>query len=98
MEETIKREEVEFCDSTFFNDNEVHCYDLECADGHATGSKSYPEDNAPEQIEVTYPTLQEVLADEEKSAYVLRYCGLYNLKAEDINYADIMLAYGEIKR
>ena len=96
--ETIKREEVEFCDSTFFNDNEVHCYDLECADGHATGTKSYPEDNAPEQIEVTYPTLREVLADENMQVHVLCYCGLYDLTAADINYADIMLAYGVIKR
>lgn len=96
--ETIRKEEVEFCDSTFFNDSEVHCYDLECADGHATGTKSDPEDNAPEQIEVTYPTLREVLADENMQVHILCYCGLYDLKAEDINYADIMLAYGMIKR
>ena len=27
---------------------------------------------------------------------VLRYCGLYDLSAKDLNYGDLMLTFGEI--
>jgi hypothetical protein len=43
-----------------------------------------------------YPSLQEVLDSKALTNDVLRYCGLYDLSAKDLNYGDLMLTYGEI--
>jgi hypothetical protein len=92
----ILSKETIFQDPCFFHDDNEHYYDVECYDGHGIGTLVDEEDNAPKTIKVDYPTLKEVLADEEMSAYVLRYRGLYDLSAKDIRYDDIMLAFGEI--
>ena len=93
----ILSKEILFQDVCFFNDENEHTYDVECHDGYGIGTLADEDDNnAPKTIKVKYPTLAEVLADEEMSTYVLRYRGLYDLSAKDIRYDDIMLAYGEI--
>ena len=94
--DSILSKETLFQDFCFFNDENEHTYDVECFDGYGIGTLVDEEDNAPKTIKVDYPTLKEVLANEEMSAYVLRYRGLYDLSAKDIRYDDIMLAYGEI--
>lgn len=71
-------------------------YDLKCYDGYATGERICDTENAPKNIRLEYPTLEEVLADEEKVSYVLEYRGLYDLTPNDIHYGDIMMAYGEV--
>lgn len=43
-----------------------------------------------------YPSLQEVLNSKALTNDVLRYCGLYDLTAKDLNYGDLMLTFGEI--
>lgn len=43
-----------------------------------------------------YPSLQEIVSDDDKAKEVLTYCGLYDLKAKDILNGDIMLTYGTI--
>ena len=71
-------------------------YDLECYDGYATGERICDTENAPKNVRLEYPTLEEVLADEQKASYVLEYRGLYDLTPSDIHYGDIMMAYGEV--
>lgn len=75
--------------------NEVE-YALTCFDGYAIGQLTDDEPTAPETIKMTYPTLDEILADEEKANYVLEYRGLYDLTKEDIHFGDIMMAFGEV--
>ena len=43
-----------------------------------------------------YPSLQDVVNDEDMAQEVLTYCGLYDLTPKDLNYGDLLLAYGEI--
>lgn len=90
-------EEAMFCSPSFFGDDYEHCYDVDCCDGWASGALHDPNDDAPKTIKLTYPTLAEVLANEELTSYVLRYRGLWDCTKEDINYGDIMMALGEIQ-
>lgn len=91
-------EEVSFRDYEFFKDSQGHIYDVECFDGYGIGTNIDDEDDAPRTIKVIYPTLEEVLSNEKDTEYVLRYRGLYDLTPANINYDDIMMAYGKIKR
>ena len=71
--------------------------DVFCCNGYAI---------AVEQSEVdrnmcyflTYPILEDVLADQDMTNEVLTYCGLYDLQASDLNYGDIMLTYGKVDK
>lgn len=86
-----------FCAPSFFGDDYEHCYDVDCYDGWAIGTRCNLMDaDAPTAVLLTYPTLAEVLATDELSAYVLRYRGLYDLTPEDIHYGDIMMAFGAL--
>lgn len=78
-------------------DEEV-AYDIECYDGYGIGKLSDSENNtlAPSEIRMIYPTLKDVLSNEDEAEYVLKYRGLYDLTIEDIHYGDIMLALGEV--
>lgn len=72
-------------------------YDVECKDGEAIATIC--DDclgEAPRKVRLQYPTLDEVLADPEKSEYVLKYRGLHDLTPSDIHYGDIMLAFGDV--
>ena len=90
-------EDVELVDKEFFGDNEAHYYNIKCFDGHATAHKADEDDEiAPNVVEMTYPTLAEVLADKEKAKEVLDYRGLWDLKPSDIQYGDVMMCYGKI--
>ena len=97
MKEFYFEEDIELVDRNFFGDNEVHYYNIQCFDGHATAYKADEDDEiAPSVVEMTYPTLDDVLADDEKAEYVLEYRGLWDLKPSDITFGDIMIAYGKI--
>lgn len=47
---------------------------------------------------LTYPTLEQVLDNNDMCKEVLTYCGLYDLTSKDINFGDIMLTYSEISK
>lgn len=70
---------------------EVHCYDA-----IAYGRRTDNNENAPYFIKMSYPTRDEIIADEDKARYVLEYRGLFDLTTENIHYGDIMMAYGEV--
>lgn len=90
-------DDVQVWDEDFFGDSQEHTYNIQCFDGHATAYKADEDDEiAPNVVEMTYPTLAEVLADEEKAEEVLEYRGLWDLKPSDIHYGDIMMCYGKI--
>ena len=92
----ILKEEVYFCDEEVFGDKEEHSYDVKCYDGYAIGTPSKGETSSITQLRLVYPKRQSILGSEEESKYVLRYCGLYDLKPQDIHYGDIMTALGEV--
>ena len=43
-----------------------------------------------------YPILADILADEDAVAEVLTYRGLYDLRAENIHFGDVMMCYGMV--
>ena len=95
----IRESEVLFVDKWTFGDENEHSYDCDCCDGVAICTRTDPNDTTiPKQIKVTYPTLDEILADEDKCNHILRYCGLYDLKPSGIHYGDVMITYGEITK
>ena len=76
---------------SFPNVEEEGIYDLHCYDGYATGERTCDTEDCPKHIKMTYPTIKEVLEDEEMAGFILRYRGLRDLSASDIHYGDIML-------
>lgn len=93
----IFEEAIEFVDDDIFGNDMEHEYNCECKDGVAIGTLCDESDtNAPKKIKIEYPLLKEILEDEDKCDYILQYRGLYDLTASDINYGDIMMAYGDI--
>lgn len=98
MDKVIESE-VLFTDKRIFGDDHEHSYECDCCDGVAICTRTDPNDTTiPMQIKVTYPTLDKILADEDKCEQILRYRGLYDLKASDIHYGDVMMTFGEIER
>lgn len=95
MNEYYIEEDILFVDEALFGDSNEHSYDVVCYDGYGIAKKN-GDAGYPMELMLAYPTLAEVLADEEKSSYVLRYRGLWDLKPSDITYGDIMIAYGDI--
>lgn len=87
--------DVLFTDETIFGDNEEHTFVCTCFDGYAQCT-AVNEGESVTELEVTYPTLAEILADDEKCEEILVYRGLYDKDKEDIAYGDIMLKYGQI--
>lgn len=69
-------------------------FDCECYDGFAVCKNI--ETNT--KVIMTYPTLAEVLADEDLCDKILQYRGLYDLQAKDIHFGDIMMTLGEIEK
>lgn len=99
MKEFYFEDGIELVDKKFFGDNEVHIYNIKCFDGHATAYKDDEDDKiAPNVVELVYPTLAEVLANNKKAEKVLEYRGLWDLKPSDIHYGDIMMCYGKITK
>lgn len=92
----IYEDEITIFDEKLFGDDNEHYYSMECYDGYAIG-KTTEGDGIRPVIKMTYPKLDEVLADEKLSKYVLQYRGLYDLTPEDIHYGDVMMALGEIE-
>lgn len=98
----------EYCDfrySIYLYDEEIfggyaeYIFNVKCYDGYAIATRCGDEDNTNiEQVRLEYYTLAEVLANEILSNHVLRYNGLYDLSPSDINYGDIMMAYGRITK
>lgn len=95
--EYIPREGVYFVEVELFGDKEEHEFDCKCYDGVAFCYEVNSENVLPDLI-VEYPKRENVMKDEELCEYILRYCGLYDLGYEDINYGDIMLALGNINK
>lgn len=72
-------------------DAENNPYQCVCYDGYAICS-AYDSDN---KVELVYPKLAEVLANEELEEEVREYRGIPY--TEKIHFGDIMLRYGKIK-
>ena len=100
FEKFIKEESILL---TFPNVNKEIVYDVLCFDGVAIGQicpiQNDKEDIAkcPSEVKITYPTLEEVLANDDRADEVLTYRGLYDLTKEHIHYGDIMICLGEIQ-
>lgn len=95
----ILREEVYLYDEDLFADSDEHLFDVECYDGYAIATRCEDEDNTNiEEVRLEYYTLAEVLSNAFLSEQVLQYNGLYDLSPSDINYGDIMMAYGKITK
>jgi hypothetical protein len=92
----ILEEEILFQDVEIFGNDYEHSYNVTCYDGYAIGDLIDEEDDAPKHIRLEYPKIKEVIRDEDKSNYVLRYRGLWDLGIESINYGDIMISLGDI--
>ncbi len=92
----VHRDGVLFTDTGFFGDNEEHEYDCDCMDGHAYCVLADMSDHAPYSIEVEYPKMEE-LTDKQKDR-ILEWCGLYDLSYSDIDYGDVCVAFGTIKK
>ena len=71
-------------------------YDLKCYDGYATGVRTCDNENCPATIKMEYPLLAEILPYEHLVSHILTYRGLYDLRAENIHFGDVMMALGEI--
>lgn len=69
-------------------------FDCECYDGYAICA----DDETNTKVIMTYPTLAEVLADEDLCDKILQYRGLCDLQAKDIHFGDIMMTLGEIEK
>lgn len=72
-------------------------YDVDCYDGYAFATLTEDTENAglPKNVKLTYPTKAEVLANKSMTKEVLEYRGLYDLKAKDIHFGDIMMCRGD---
>lgn len=98
MANYVVENDVLFNDSTIMGDNLEHPYNLKCYDGYAIGVAVDCEENknVPKKIRILYPLRGDIVYDENKSQKVLKYRGLYDLSAKDINYGDIAICYGKI--
>lgn len=99
---TINVHEVIFNDPVVFGDNGEHYYDVECHDGYAKATKctgrGFENNKGPEKLELTYPKREQVVNNKKMAAEVLEYRGLFDLTAKDINFSDIMIYYGQLKK
>ena len=68
-------------------------FECKCYDGYAICE----EYDGNTKVVMTYPTLAEVVADEDLCDKILEYRGLYDLKAKDIHFGDVMIVLGEAK-
>jgi hypothetical protein len=97
-EDFILKEGVYIYYEDLFGDSE-RLFDIKCYDGYAIATISSDEDiRNIEQVQIEYYTLAEVLSNAILSELVLKYNGLCDLSPKDINYGDIMMAYGRITK
>lgn len=85
--------DIEISDSAFFKDNEVHLFDCQCFDGYAI----CVEKETGKNITLHYPLRSVVICNDSMADEVLNYRGLWDLKAKDITFGDIMMCYGKIE-
>ena len=96
MGKFVIEEEVLIVNETIFGDSVEHCFDFKCYNGYAIGELSGEDDHTNvTKIKMTYPKRAEVLKNADLCEEVLEYRGLYDLKAKDITYGDIMMYAGE---
>lgn len=97
MEKFVVETEIYFWDMPHTEDEEV-CYDVVCFDGYAVATKNeLNKSKNADTLIVTYPTMAEVVADEEMAdeCTQYRYSEYYN--GENLCYGDIMMRYGSVK-
>ena len=102
----MQEDDVLLQDKAIFGDNNEHSYNWRGYDGWAIGVLSDVEDkNAPKQVRLKYPTIQEVLNNEELANRVMTYRGLNDtdsaykggFEPSDINYGDATMALGKLE-
>lgn len=96
MAKFILEDEILFTNKKIFKDNEEHCYTCKCYDGVAVCTP-IDEDESP-MIVATYPKKEEVLKDKKLCNKILEYRGLYDMRASQINYGDIMTMLGKLTK
>ena len=96
MSDIVHRDGILFSSTGFFGDNREHEYNCDCMDGHAYCVLADLSDSARYSIEVEYPKMDE-LTDGQKDR-ILEYCGMWDLSHSDINYADVCITFGTVKK
>lgn len=82
-------------DAQIFGDSREHEYQVKCYDGYAVATKADEDDDkAPDTLNLTYPTKEDVVKNEELANEVLTYRGLPY--GEEITLGDIMICLGKI--
>lgn len=72
-------------------------YRMVCYNGYAIGELLDKENYmCADTIRMEYPTLEEVLKDNELCHRILQYRGLWDKNLNDIHYGDIMMFMGDI--
>lgn len=79
--------------SHLFDDDDEHCYDGKFYDGIAVLHKDPEDEGVPENVVVTYPTMEVVKGNADLAQEIREYAGLS--AEDDINYFDIALKYGQ---
>jgi hypothetical protein len=79
--------------NNLFNDDDEHCYKGKFYDGIAVLHKDPEDEDAPEKVVMTYPTMDIVKGNTDLAYAVRDYAGLG--AEDDINYFDIALKYGQ---
>ena len=85
--------DIEICEPEFFGDSKVRLFDCQCFDGFAICFE--PETG--KIITLHYPLRSIVICNDSMADEVLNYRGLWDLKAKDITFGDIMMCYGKIE-
>ena len=80
-----------------FGDDEEHLYIGTFTDGSAMLQVEEYTGKPLDALILVYPTIDEVLADDDMVEEVLVYNGLFDCTADDINPYDIAMVYGNIK-
>lgn len=94
MAKFILEDEILFTSKKIFKDSEEHSYTCKCYDGVAVCDPT-DEEGLPMLI-ATYPKKADVRKDKELCREILDYRGLWDLKASQITYGDIMLKMGKL--
>ena len=85
--------DIEICEPEIFKDDQIRLFDCQCFDGFAI----CVEQETGKNITLHYPLRSVVICNDSMADEVLNYRGLWDLKAKDITFGDIMMCYGKIE-
>lgn len=89
-------DEIFLCDEKFFKDDEEHCYSGLFRDGFAVLKVAPGDYGVPNQVILTYPTVEEIENNPKLKAEVNEYSGM---EADtDVTVYPIALRFGKISK